>query len=148
VKILERIKDKIWDLSLGKGISLFTAVFGISDFAVVAFIKSIFHQRITVDVSEVVYFMTGIIFLNLLAFYVTIKLKNRQFIMNGTKVILKTDRLPTMVVSEYSFLKNKVLCVWNDKSEIKKEWLKQEVLKEHLTTSNQIVANKRENSIW
>lgn len=134
--IINHLKDKFFEFSVEKGILILVSFFGISTLSVIASFNTLFHNQIILTVGVLMGIVFGLVGLNIIGYYVQKKMRNKQCLSNGTIVILKTDRLPKMIVSEYSFFKNKVLCVWQDKNETKESWFKQEVLKEYQSSGS------------
>jgi len=122
---------KFLEYSLLKGSIILCGFLGITEATILIFLNKVINYEFCISISNFFGIIIFLLFLNVIIIYISKKLKSKQTFNNGTRVILKNDKLPDMVISKYNFWNNKVLCVWSVDREIKEKWFNQDVLREY-----------------
>ena len=135
MKIKEKIVENLLELSLEKGISFITLIFGISSLSVWGVTKWLLNYTVQISLGVFLVCLLTELFLILVIIYVRKKLGSKRKFQEGKQVILSTLHLPVMTAGKYNFLNNTIQCTWSDKEGIKSNWINQNQLVEYTPPS-------------
>lgn len=131
-KFLNKVYDKLIEISVEKIVTLFIIITGVSVFSVAKLTKAFLSQRIVLTVSQLLAISVGVISFILFIILIRKKLKSKQRFKEGTRVILSTQTYPAMSAGKYNFINNKVQCSWIHEKEVKQQWVNQNQLIEYI----------------